>query len=319
MPSLLTHQWFAQQIITRYQSRYPFLAKHPQAVWLGSQGPDPFFFYGHAPFTTRSNKTAVNAWGSFLHNQPLQKTLFTLFQSYQTKNNSTLLSAYMVGALTHYVLDSVIHPYVFYRSGFDEHGELTGRYGFDHARLEVAIDLALIDHQHLDVLIYQPKQTLSLAAVDVDRISELYHEAYPTVLNKDTFASAVKDMQRSYQFLYHAGIFRRLLIHLISGRYGLAKGLIHRSHQAKAWSMRVLNFDHTPWHHPVSDQPSTLSVLELMEVAFNKMEKLIGIIDVAPSFENLPQTDVDYDGKPFGSIQHHQDSYYLSLHTSSKN
>jgi hypothetical protein len=217
----------------------------------------------------------------------------------------------MVGALTHYVLDSTVHPYVFYRSGFDTHGQLTGRYGYDHARLEVAMDLAFIDHFQLPTDVYQPQHTLGLPALDVERISQLYQRAYPQTLTHDTFTLAVEDMKASYRFLYHAGWMRRLLIELVSGRHGLAKALIHPQTQSNDWSSRVLNLDHQPWRHPVSDIESRASCLELIEEAHKKMEAVIEWIASASAKIDASFVDMDYDGKPFKTTLQHFQSYFL--------
>ena len=311
MPSLLTHHWFANQIISHFQARFPFLHQHASAVWLGAQGPDPFFFYGRAPFHSRAERTAINQFGSTLHNDSLDKTLWKLIETYHTQPDHAHLAAYVVGALTHYVLDSVVHPYVFYRSGFDQDGQLTGRYGYDHARLEVAMDIALIDHYKLSNEVYQPKQTLRIPLAELEHISQFYEQTYPQTLKTDTFTLAVKDMKNSYKFLYHAGLFRQMLIHLVSGRYGLAKGLIHTKGQSKEWSSRVLNLDHLPWHHPVSKEVSKLSCIELFEEASKKMEALIERIVSPSAFIEEAYLLHDYDGKPFGSTLQHFRSYFL--------
>jgi hypothetical protein len=160
MPSILTHQYVAHLTITTFQKKLPFLKSQAPLVWLGAQGPDPFFFYGRAPFKKRLGRDSFNHFGSTLHNQAPHKSLWPLIQhGWFGPHADDTTRAYVIGALTHYVLDRTCHPYVFYRSGFDEHGSLTEHYNADHARLEVAIDAALVKKLNLNPKVYQPKNT----------------------------------------------------------------------------------------------------------------------------------------------------------------
>jgi hypothetical protein len=47
MPAIITHYTFAKE--ANGGAPHPFL----EALYLGAQGPDPFFFYGQYPFKKR--------------------------------------------------------------------------------------------------------------------------------------------------------------------------------------------------------------------------------------------------------------------------
>jgi hypothetical protein len=310
MPSLLTHQWFSQRIIDHYQTQFPFLKDHAAMVYLGAQGPDPFFFYGHAPFHSRKETEAMNAFGGFLHNHALSLTLGKLLNAFHAQLREEAVVAYILGALTHYALDSTVHPYVFYRSGFDEKGQLTGRYGYDHARLEVAMDVALIQEKALDKKQYQPSVTLSFKQEEVEKVSRLYAKAYPEQLTEHVFFNACEDMKASYQFLYHAGPLRKTLIRVLSGKYGLARALIHPRSIASPWQTTVLNATQVPWQFPETGKEVSLTLMELVTQAEEKMAHLIPMVTNAPTHEELNAWTVDYDGKTVGSQQRYFQSYF---------
>ena len=69
MPAILTHYTFA-----KFEGVNPE-RKHFGALVLGSQGPDPFFFYGMLPWKKREGSKVVNTFGSGLHKRELQAVL----------------------------------------------------------------------------------------------------------------------------------------------------------------------------------------------------------------------------------------------------
>lgn len=310
MPSLLTHQWFADQILDHVQGDFSFINEHRQVVYLGAQGPDPFFFYGRAPFASRKNKEAMNAFGSYLHNQPLDLTLLKLLKTYHQSDKHPVLTSYVIGALTHYALDRSVHPYVFYRSGFDENGQLTGIYGRDHARLEVAIDNAIKKHFQLSESVYNPRFTLGLSPSALEKISSLYHQTYAANLKEDDFLLSTLDMRRVYDFLYHSGVINRLLVVAVAGKKSLPFGLIHPAGISDTWLQRVLNMTHETWRHPVTYDEHSDDVFAMVDQATTLMEKLLPWIHAMPSHPEIVHESIDYDGKVIGSTYRHFSSYY---------
>jgi hypothetical protein len=322
MPSILTHQYFANQLIDTYQHQWPFLKTHHALVWVGSQGPDPFFFFGRAPFKKRLGKETINQFGSTLHNQlPTKSILPLLSLGWFSATDQPILKAYVFGALTHYILDSICHPYIFYRSGFDEQGQLTGLFNADHARLEVAIDLALIAKYRLSETMYQPKQTLCADGLSLSQVSELYHRAFPQKLDMSTFRQAVDDMKATYRFLYHGSFLNRLLVILLAGKRSLPFSLMHPTKIAEPLVKQVLNLNRKKWYHPVTNQPSTFSFAQMLEAAtvkFSQVATLLNRSTLNPNdWETLTQR-IDYDGKPFGTTMQHQSPFPYPLSFSKK-
>jgi hypothetical protein len=313
MPSILTHQYFANQLIERYQKIWPFLVDNAPLVWVGAQGPDPFFFYGRAPLKKRLGKETINQFGSKLHNQnPTQSLLPLLQHAWFSQNHDDALKAYMFGALSHYVLDRTCHPYVFYRSGFDEQGQLTGRFSADHARLEVEIDIAIIQKFQLNQKIYQPKETLRVDGMMLSKVSEAYRKAFPKVLAIDTFRHAVEDMQSTYRFLYHGPWLNRLIIILIAGRHSLPFSLIHPTRLKDALANQALNITRKKWHDPVTNAPAQKTFMQLFEDSLKTFEKMMPLLKASSLMEDAWQEfceAIDYDGKKVDTIMRFQQPY----------
>lgn len=316
MPSILTHQYFANTFIERHQKRWPFLKQKAPLVWLGSQGPDPFFFYGRAPFKSRLAKESMNQFGSLLHSQAPHQSIWPLIKhGWFGPQANEVSKAYVFGALTHYVLDRTCHPYVFYRSGFDEHGALTDHYNADHAKLEVEMDLALILQLKLSSSMYQPKVTLQVDPVSLQSISQLYFQAFPKYVNHEAYQQAVEDMKATYKFLYHGSWINRLLVILIAGKRSLPFSLIHPNTISLERSKTVLNLHQKKWRHPVTGIQSTESVIALIEKSEKMMDKIGKLFNQDEVSESMVKTwceDIDYDGKETSTTMQYFQSLYPS-------
>jgi hypothetical protein len=316
MPSILTHHYFANTFIERHQKRWPFIKKLSPLVWLGSQGPDPFFFYGRAPFKSRLAKTSMNQFGSSLHNQPPHQSIWPLIKhGWLGSKADDVSKAYVLGAITHYVLDRTCHPYVFYRTGFDEQGSLTDHYNADHAKLEVEIDLALIHHLRLSSTTYQPKLTLKVDPVSLQSVSQLYFQAFPKQVSHEAFQQAVEDMKATYKFLYHGFWLNRLLVIIIAGKRSLPFSLIHPHKINPERSKLVLNLYHKSWRHPVSgvgSKESFLNLIENSETLIDEISQALLQNKVNESWLKTWCEDIDYDGKESGTTMQYFQSLYPS-------
>ena len=125
MPSILTHYIFNQSL----NSSTSLEAN------IGSQGPDPLFFY-FCGLKNYPNTKLICEYGNVLHKMNPTSTLI-YFYNYALKQNSddkNILLNYLKGFISHYSLDSTAHPYIFYKSGFsltDDKKEVK-KYFLDH-------------------------------------------------------------------------------------------------------------------------------------------------------------------------------------------
>jgi hypothetical protein len=304
MPSLLTHQFFATRFIEAFKHEFPFLLDHYSVVTLGAQGPDPLFFYGHAPFSKRPNTKKVNHLGNLLHAEP--KHLLDLMSTMNHDLTKVELS-YLLGALTHYVLDRTVHPYVFYHTGFDQKGELVPPFQGAHAKFEVTFDVAVKQHYALDEKLYHPAVTLGISDDVFPILDAFYLKAYPSLIEKGMFENAIKDMQATYSFLYHASFFKQAFVRLLTGKQSLPFNLIHPKMIKKDLEDSLLNLKHTSYQHPVTGKTATHNFDELMNIALDDMRVLVQLIFSADPIATKTSRfvdfikNIDYDGKKVGS------------------
>lgn len=134
--------------LTLSKEQQLLISKHQQAYYLGTQGPDLFFYY-----YTRIFYRSLRPLGQMLHKEKIGKFLSELV--YNTKHiknedHKEVATAYLLGYLCHYVVDAYTHPYVYYHAGFSTNkifkfSPLNSMY---HRIIEDNIDNILLDYFH---------------------------------------------------------------------------------------------------------------------------------------------------------------------------
>jgi len=113
MPDFTTHYLFGEYIKEKVDNKIKYkIDAYPQEFNWGLQGPD-FLFY--SKFYRDTGKTA--RCGSALHRVD-PELLFSAISEYLIESQSEecypQLLSYFYGFICHYILDSTIHPYVYY-------------------------------------------------------------------------------------------------------------------------------------------------------------------------------------------------------------
>ena len=112
MPNLVTHNYFAKEVLSKTQNTIKKTIKDKQNIYeLFAQGFDPFFFYELLPFKKKiSNYCHTNHTDEFFLN------FINSIKKEKLQNNSSIMAA-LYGHLAHYVLDSTCHPFIIYKTG----------------------------------------------------------------------------------------------------------------------------------------------------------------------------------------------------------
>ena len=143
MPATITHAYFAEDI---YDTLPSGIKKNvsPSRVKMFGQSTDPLMFYNL--FSLISGKNIRELDKEFHRNK--SKKYFISLVNYIKKNNlenDSDVVSFLVGFICHYVLDSNVHPYVFYMTGkFNKKDPSTYKYNNIHAFMETFIDNYLV-------------------------------------------------------------------------------------------------------------------------------------------------------------------------------
>lgn len=305
MPGPISHLLFAQQLLAKLIIDFPFIKSYESAYELGSLGPDPFYFHQLLGID-RSNRAHAKAFGERLHRQDPRMTIVPmlryLHQSFEDKN---LLFSYVAGYLTHYVLDVMIHPFVFYYSGFDTQGTIHSMpFRADHLRIEHSIDLAFLQEQNLSIATMNVNR-LTIEALSIKKIDQLFHQSLHAELG--WFTNGIKTFQNLYRLVHDPGRWKRPLIKLIFKKRSFIYGVMHDTSLTPDKFNLVTNSDHASWRHPSTLEVNTASIFDLRDQALLRFKKLLPLLwkifrtsDVNWQHVTSYFPPVNFDGDPIG-------------------
>jgi hypothetical protein len=313
MPATIMHQMFAKDATHILKEVFPFIEKYPKIMALGTQGPDPFFFYGMIPYRKRKDHYEVRMIGSKLHLKDVSRSLETLLKN-AFKENLETLKTYALAALLHYTLDRRVHPYVFNQSGFDQQGQLSKPYNLYHSHMETMMDVEMLKVREETSQSYHPAHQIKVDPNIIDQIDLLYYESYSDFAKRHAFKEAVRDMADIYQVIYSPSGRRHQLLKLLLGPFASATAASHPKHIDKKDTRDYLNLKKRTWQNPGNQQSSNLSVVELYQKALDDLKALMPLLDQFQHTHHIhlePFTmNINYEGILENETMTYQQSIY---------
>lgn len=308
MPSLLTHAFFAEDFVEKHKRENLVINKYPKAFSLGSQGPDPLFFYGLWPKRGLKLKLAKEAMGTQLHKSDgaqLFSTAFEQIDSIENQEEKDIFTSFILGQFAHYMLDSHSHCYVYYWSGFDKRGRLGGKYHYRHGFFEASIDSVLANARRKKELTYQPHKVLEIPERQLEIINKNFvkvlEDFFSKKLPEQFYTESVKNMIDIY-ILANGGCGIR---HLFFGHTSLGQIYIPRK-----GNEIVMNPEHLVWKNPSEGLSQKDTFMDLfnkaqgdMEIAYSNISKNgLNMESIKPLLKGL-----NYSGIPMGKTNRYQD------------
>lgn len=308
MPALQTHYTFAKEESQNKER------EHFDALVLGSQGPDPFFFYGMLPWRRRENGKLVNGFGVGLHHKDITPLYVAMMKYASNSEDKELLFDFIEGILLHYVLDRNCHPYVFSVTGYGVTGDDEKKnkyYTALHTKIESAIDK--IYAKSKGVYNEYPKDALKISDDDLMKISKMIYEANKESekdpnIKEDSFFCSVKDYRAVMRFINKPHFIKRLFLRIVFGKDSIPFALNYPRNLDKTYGkVDFLNEGKAAWLDPVSGKKRNESFYELMENAKEEYEKvIIPLVARAKNNEDISSdlhafySGIDHDGAKEG-------------------
>lgn len=143
MPGFTTHYIFGMKAYNDMPNSQlkRTIAKYRWLYQLGLQGPDMFFY--NIPILRHRDYRNV---GSYMHEQHISRFFECCLEhigQIESRNQKGEAIAYFAGYLNHYIADSICHPFIYSRIGFDSDNPTVKHHG-KHAALENEIDAILL-------------------------------------------------------------------------------------------------------------------------------------------------------------------------------
>jgi hypothetical protein len=285
MPAITTHYSFAKEVEVQHPTEFK------EAFYLGSQGPDPFFFYGQLPLHKRKNAKAADAMGRNLHHIDITEVYYALLDYANHSEDKALLDAYIHGLFLHYLLDRSCHAYIFPRAGFGDDGNLGKKYGVLHCEFETFLDILIgrkkgtFSYHCYRFIVLPKKQLLAISKMWSVVNAAVTH--YPDI-DELTFYHSVKDYQGTEEFVNVPHGFKRWLLKHMVGEMSLPFAMnFPKEIPARYKDCDFLNESHQSWPDAVSGVEHKESFWDLWNQAAADYEKLLPMLSKAEQGEDI--------------------------------
>lgn len=301
MPAIITHYTFAKEVMKEPSRLYK------EALYVGAQGPDPFFFFGQYPFKKREHAKEVDSFGTALHDMDISPVYQALLDYANASKDKELLYSYIEGLFLHYSLDRECHPYIFSKAGYaSEPPARKKHYSASHCRLESYLDILL--GKKYGTFTYHTDRLLALPEDQLQAISAMWSKVNATTLknpyiDSQAFASSLKDYRKVMHFVNSPHRFKRFLIALLVGKDSQPYCMNFPSHFSKSeQALDYFNEKHAAWPAPATGQMRTDSFFDDWAKAQADYEKILPLLAKAKTGAKiLPELtafvgDIDHDG-----------------------
>jgi len=286
MPNVLTHGLMAQDVLSTsgFITLSEIIKKYPKAYFLGSSGPDFLFYYNVWPWKDQTNSVRMATIGNRVHAEHINAFYTEAIKVIKAESDPDLrdvMLAFLAGHLTHWSLDTVAHPFIFFHTG-----EIAGKTKYWHYRMESMIDTLMVKEIKGFMLSSHPTyrfinpdaQTLkAVCALYIPVLKNIFEE---TVSEEEIFV-CLKDAHAVLNLLFDPLTLKFPLIQLFetlaSKKWGFSSHMVIGKSDLKN---DVLNLNHTEWVHPCdASMKSTHSFPDLYELATLRAQAVLAAFD----------------------------------------
>ena len=248
MPATAVHAYFAQDLNDILPKEIKNKLDVDRLKTFG-QSTDSLMFYNL--FSILPGKK-IRDFQKYFHTNKTQEFFINLI-NYIKENDYTEdidVNSFLVGAICHYVLDSTVHPYIYYKTGyFNKNDKSTYKYNNVHTFMETFLDNDMIKRRES---INPYKFNISKFSFDTSKFSNELNDTIKYTF-KETFD--VNNMDKIYykslkQMRNSIFIFRQ-------DRYGIKKFFYKLADTFT--SKRVFRFEAISYHYPLNDRHNFLN------------------------------------------------------------
>lgn len=285
MAGTITHAYFALDLYDRLSIRSKeLLIDKKEYLKLFAQNTDILFFYNITNFKKGKKVREFGYKSQKIKTYEFFSTLINYIK-YNNHQYNPQVIAYLYGMLSHYVLDSTMHPFIIYKTGnFDKSDKETYKYNHLHNEMESYFDNYLLTiREGINPRKFKCYDFCFNVDEFDDSLIEVMDFTYKEVFGINDFhkyyLKASKQMKFFYRiFRYDPTGIKKLFyrgIDLVSPKSLLRKVPLsyHISYKDKKW---FLNLEHKKWYNPTDKRSkSNESILELYTKALAKTSNMI--------------------------------------------
>lgn len=193
MPSTITHTYLSLDILNKLDNKPKnIINNNIEDYKTFAQGADIFYFYNI--FLLKNNK--VQDIGHKFHNHETNK-VFKYIINYNKENKKDIIFAYLSGLVTHYIGDSIIHPYINYKANNSNKLKKTDK----HFEIETYLDNYMVSKNY-DNYNKFPNYKLQFNNKKNKDIIDLLNKLYKEFFNEDNFGIYYYKSLKSMRFVF---------------------------------------------------------------------------------------------------------------------
>lgn len=285
MAGTITHAYFALDLYDRLSIKSKeLLMDEKESLKLFAQNTDVLFFYNITNFKKGKKIRNFGYRSQKIKTFEFFSTLINYIKYNNHQYNPQVIS-YLYGMLSHYVLDSTVHPFIIYKTGqFNKKDKTTYKYNHLHNEVESYFDNYML---RLRDGINPDKFKCYDFCFNVDgfnkELIEVMDFTYKEVFGINNFHEYYLSSSKQMKFFYRVfrydptgikKIFYRF-VDLVSPRSCLRK--VPLSYHINRKKMRkYLNLEHQKWYNPTDKRNKSYeSYLELYTKALYKTTRMI--------------------------------------------
>ena len=298
MPATVVHAYFSQDVYDILPNTIKNKLNVERLRTFG-QSTDALMFYNL--FNILPGRK-VRSFQKYFHTNKTQEFFINLINYIKENNyiNDSDVCSFLVGAICHYVLDSTIHPYIFYKTGyFNKNDKSTYKYNNVHAFMETFLDNDMIRRRE-NINPYKFKigkfclYTKVFSKELDDTLDKVFEQTFEFKNMSKIYSKSLKQMKRAIV------VFRQDQFGVKKFFYKLADTFTNKKtfrfeaisyHYPIQDRHNFLNENHKIWRNPTTyDMTSTESFLDL----YLRSLKLAKVI-VCASFDYITGKEIDLE------------------------
>ncbi len=287
MPNVITHALMALQSKEQFSETIIVEAinNHKSVYLFGSNGPDFLFYYNVWPWLDQDKAKAIGDHGELMHKQNINEfidTMIAIIKKQEDKKTKEIMIAFVAGYLCHWALDSVAHPFIFYRSG-----NMEGVEKYDHYTYESALDSKIVQEVYKESLLkYKSGKFMSMKPYDQKVIaflvSHAHQKVYASTLTKQECLTCMKHAKQVLHVLFDPFDMKYPFLRMIEKVLYKQKEPFTSHMVRKQMNLQYdeLNVEHQPWFNPTDPQTvHNESFMQLFEQSIGRVKLAIKAFD----------------------------------------
>lgn len=283
MPNIFMHAQFALDVYDRLDiDTKCFLVDQKKNLKTFAQSVDPLFLYD-----IKKSKSRIREFGHYFHKNKSQEFFVNLINyiKYNHLEHKPEIIAFLYGFLSHYILDSTMHPYIYYKTGlFNKENKKTYKYRGKHHLSEVYLDKYFIKLRKninpVKYKLYEDLNTESFSKDLKDVIDITFKETFDVNNMSKFYYKSIINMKSLYKLLRYDphGIklfFYKIINKLTPNNIAIDFRYVSYYYNEKNLS-HYLNLDKKKWNYPTHKSKTyNYSIIDLYLKALHKCTNII--------------------------------------------